>query len=244
MNLELVDVVGRLAAAMLLGALVGFEREARNRTAGLRTHALVALGAALFTLTGAYGFSDLGRGTIDPSRVAGQVAAGVGFIGAGAVLRIGANIKGLTTAATVWLAAALGVATGAGGVVAAAVTTGLALVTLVLFRLLEPIAQRFSTEEHVVRIRYERGHGTLGPLLRSLDQAGLDVVDLDVADDDPEAVAEGVREVTVRLRSPRGTDIARSLGDLEQRPEVRDVETSAAEGDDESWDPPGPVRFP
>src|SRR3954470_7015081 len=109
------ELVGRIALAGLLGALLGFEREIRGHDPGMRTHALVALGAALYTVAGAYGFTDIHKGpNIDPARVAAQVVAGIGFIGAGAVMRSGVSVKGLTTAASLWVSAAVGVAAGAG----------------------------------------------------------------------------------------------------------------------------------
>src|SRR4051794_19328987 len=105
----------RLGVAALAGLTLGFERELRARAAGLRTHALVAVGAALFTIAGAYGFADIPRGpNVDPARIAAQVASGIGFLGAGAILRQGYGVRGLTTAATLWLAAAIGGAAGAG----------------------------------------------------------------------------------------------------------------------------------
>src|SRR5947209_2898142 len=117
MALSSLDLLSRLLIASVLGALVGVEREVASRGAGARTHALVALGAALFTIAGAYGFTDVARSaTSDPSRVAAQVATGVGFIGAGAILRYGTSVVGVTTAATVWLAAATGVTVAAGGI--------------------------------------------------------------------------------------------------------------------------------
>src|SRR3954469_11352931 len=122
MHLATSALIVRLLLAAVLGALVGIERESAARGAGIRTHAVVALGAALFTIAGAYGFTDVNRGgNIDPTRIAAQVAAGVGFIGAGAILRNGSSVRGITTAATVWLAAAIGVAAGAGGWLSAAV---------------------------------------------------------------------------------------------------------------------------
>src|SRR4051812_20551892 len=116
MAISFVVVVSRLLVAALLGGLIGLERETAARGAGARTHALVALGSALFTIAGAYGFADAGSGPRDPSRIAAQVAAGVGFIGAGAVIRNGSSVSGVTTAATVWLAAAVGLAAAGGGV--------------------------------------------------------------------------------------------------------------------------------
>lgn len=122
----------RLIVAAVLGGLVGFEREFSDQPAGLRTHLLVSLGAALFTIVGAYGvgpFFDADSDVrLDPTRIAAQVVSGIGFLGAGAILREGLTIRGLTTAAALWVAAAIGVATGFGyweaAVVTSAVTVG------------------------------------------------------------------------------------------------------------------------
>ncbi len=107
------DVIGRLAVAAGLGAAVGIEREIREREAGIRTHLLVSLGACLFTIVGAYGFSDFGS-RVDPTRIAAQVVTGIGFLGAGAIIREGISVRGLTTAASLWIVAAIGMAAGAG----------------------------------------------------------------------------------------------------------------------------------
>ena len=108
----LLDVTGRSAAAIALGAGIGLERQWRLRTAGIRTNALVSVGSALFVLLGVVPFGAAGH--TDPTRVAAQVVSGIGFLGAGVILRDGANIRGLTTAATLWCAAAVGSLCGAG----------------------------------------------------------------------------------------------------------------------------------
>ena len=97
----------------MLGAAIGAEREFRERQAGLRTHLVVSVGAALFTLVSAYGFAEFGR-KVDPTRIAAQIVTGIGFLGAGAIIRQGLSVRGLTTAATLWLVAAIGMAAGAG----------------------------------------------------------------------------------------------------------------------------------
>ncbi|MGB8651029.1 MAG: MgtC/SapB family protein [Mycobacteriales bacterium] len=121
----------RLLAAAGVGAVVGLERELSAQPAGFRTHVLVSLGAALFTVAGA----DV-AGT-DPTRVAAQVVTGIGFLGAGAILRAGGSVRGLTTAASLWVTAAAGVACGLGAPLLAAFAIGLALVALVVLKLLE-----------------------------------------------------------------------------------------------------------
>jgi putative Mg2+ transporter-C (MgtC) family protein len=125
----------RVAVAAALGGAVGLERELRDREAGFRTHMLVAVGSALFTLVSAYGFRDFlvhGGSVVraDPTRIAAQIVTGIGFLGAGAIIRQGLSIRGLTTAATLWVVAAIGLAAGAGYYSAAVITTLLALFSL------------------------------------------------------------------------------------------------------------------
>lgn len=129
------DLVLRVIGAGALGGLVGLERELSDQPAGFRTHILVSLGAALFTMLGAFGLqaffpNDSGSVTFDPTRVAAQVVTGIGFLGAGAIIRQGATIRGLTTAAAMWVTAAIGTAVGVGfwrGAIATTVATIFAL---------------------------------------------------------------------------------------------------------------------
>ena len=124
------DMVLRLLLAVALGAGIGFQRERAHKAAGLRTHILISLGAALFTVVSIFGFS----GTVDPSRVAAGVVAGVGFIGAGVIFRgmTGERLAGLTTAASIWATAAVGLASGAGlwliAIMAAVITFGVLMI--------------------------------------------------------------------------------------------------------------------
>ena len=143
------EILFRLFLAAVFGALIGLERERKDWTAGMRTHMMVSLGSALIMLVSAYGFSDV-LGTknvvLDPSRVAAQVISGIGFIGAGTILFMQqGRIRGLTTASGLWTVAAIGLATGGGMYVAAAITTVFALVILWALQPLENrIKKRFS----------------------------------------------------------------------------------------------------
>jgi len=120
----------RLLLAAGLGAAIGFQRERAAKAAGLRTHILIGSGAALFTLVSIYGFS----GAVDPSRVAAGVVAGVGFIGAGVIFRgmRGEGVAGITTAASIWMTAAIGLAAGAGLYLISAIATAIAMGVLML----------------------------------------------------------------------------------------------------------------
>ena len=133
------DLALRLTAGLVLGAIIGLERELQRQPAGFRTHSLVSLGAALFTVVSAYGFSgDL----VDPTRIAAQIVSGIGFIGAGTILQHRGHIRGLTTAASLWSVAAIGTAAGAGLYVVAGVGTVLILVILSLLDRVEEFARR------------------------------------------------------------------------------------------------------
>lgn len=128
-NLELVI---RLLLSTLVGVSIGFERERNNRPAGLRTHTLVSLGATLITLISIYGFDEG-----DPTRLAAQIVSGIGFIGAGTILRTGNHIRGLTTAASLWVSAGIGIAIGTRSYLPAIITAVIVLITLVSLSNLE-----------------------------------------------------------------------------------------------------------
>jgi putative Mg2+ transporter-C (MgtC) family protein len=132
-----VDVILRLILAAGLGAVIGLEREYRQKPAGLRTNILIAVGAALFTITSLV----IGHGGGVPDRIAAQIVTGVGFLGGGAILRSGTNVKGMTTAATIWVNAAIGMTAGAGEYAMASAAT---VITLVVLVLLPPIEQYFD----------------------------------------------------------------------------------------------------
>ena len=139
--------IARLLAAFGLGFVLGFERELRGQPAGLRTHILVCLGACLFTLCSLFVAQPLTADTTqearaDISRIASQIVVGIGFLGGGAILRHDTHIKGLTTAANLWLTASVGLATGLGFALPALATVALALFSLVGLRFLEPLARR------------------------------------------------------------------------------------------------------
>jgi putative Mg2+ transporter-C (MgtC) family protein len=108
------DLSVRMLIAAALGAVIGVEREIHGHPAGMRTHLLVALGSAIFTELSIYGFQSTTSSPLDPSRVAAQIVSGIGFLGAGAIIKDGASIRGLTTAASLWATAAIGLAAGAG----------------------------------------------------------------------------------------------------------------------------------
>lgn len=176
----------RLAAAALLGALVGLERERPDRGAGLRTHAVTSVGSCLFMLVSSFGFADLQNHPnveLDPSRVASQVVSGIGFLGAGTIIMRKDVIHGLTTAATLWAVAGIGLACGGGLFAAAAVT---ALFTLAITIGLRPFEQRLAEvrqplQRRRVTLRCRAGAEVVGGLEQILADAGVELKQLVIA---------------------------------------------------------------
>ncbi|HVW19481.1 MAG TPA: MgtC/SapB family protein [Solirubrobacteraceae bacterium] len=159
--------IAELALAFGLSSLIGLEREWRQKSAGLRTHTLVGTGAALFLLVSKYGFGDvLGHGVVlDPSRVAAQIVSGIGFIGGGLIFVRGDAVRGLTTAAIVWVTAAVGMACGAGLPILALVVTAAHFVVVLVY---PGLAARLPRSRHLgyrLRVVYEDGRGILRRVL-------------------------------------------------------------------------------
>ena len=208
-ELSAAEVVLRVVMAAVLGGAIGLEREIREREAGLRTHLLVSVGAALFTLVSAYAWDDFAFSlqsgvTLDPTRISAQIVTGIGFLGAGAIIRQGLSIRGLTTAATLWVVAAIGLASGAGYYWAAVVTTALVLISLWPLRIVaHQIFLRFRPAEPRLFVELTTGGGA-APVVDALE--GLDVrIDSFRVDDDRDgrhvalevAVADERRESVV-----------------------------------------------
>lgn len=175
--------IGELALAFLLSSLIGLEREVRQKSAGLRTHAIVGVGAALFVLVSKYGFTDVlvtNKVVLDPSRVAAQIVSGIGFIGGGLIFVRRDAVRGLTTAAVVWLTAAVGAAAGAGlPVLAVAATAG----NFVIIYGLAPLARRLPRAHHApsqLQLTYLDGRGLLRALLTEITGRGFTVGELTV----------------------------------------------------------------
>lgn len=160
-----IDVLERLLAAAALGSLIGFERERLLWAAGIRTHMLVCVGACLFMIVSAFGFaSSLNQEhvVLDPSRIAAQVVSGIGFLGAGAILARGEIVRGLTTAASIWTVAAIGLAVGGGLYFAAAISTAIILVILAGVK---PIEEAYRDRNQTCRLHIETTRGALTPEL-------------------------------------------------------------------------------
>jgi putative Mg2+ transporter-C (MgtC) family protein len=203
------DAIGRLAVAAGLGAAVGIERELREREAGIRTHLLVSLGACLFTIVGAFGFHNFS--TVDPTRIAAQVVTGIGFLGAGAIIREGISVRGLTTAASLWIVAAIGMAAGAGYYWPAVAGTALTVIALwplraVAYRTIE----RLRPPERRLVVELREG----ASVKQLLDMLG-DIRQVDVEDE------RDRRVVTVELEDEVDDRLVSKLSDLDDVVAVR-----------------------
>jgi putative Mg2+ transporter-C (MgtC) family protein len=202
------DALLRLAAACGLGAVIGFERELRDREAGIRTHLLVSLGSCLFTIVSAYGFHEfLVSGTsivrADPTRIAAQIVTGIGFLGAGAIIREGLSIRGLTTAASLWVVAAIGMASGAGYYWPAVAGTLLTLFALWPLRAVAWYAlERSRPPEKRLTVELREGSSVKALLDRISDVRRVDVED-----------ERDRRVVTLELTSPVDESLAGALSD-------------------------------
>jgi putative Mg2+ transporter-C (MgtC) family protein len=213
----------RLSLAAVLGGMIGAERELRDREAGLRTHLLVSLGSALFTIVGAYGFDAFlssGASVVraDPTRIAAQIVTGIGFLGAGAIIRQGLSVRGLTTAATLWVVAAVGMSAGAGYYSVAVITTALVLIALYPLRILAYlIIRRFRVEDGRLLVELPAGQAP-GAVIDAVERAGARIDSIEVS-------TEGDRRrVELDVELPHNTVAAAlvaTVADIEHVAEVR-----------------------
>ncbi|MDI6871636.1 MAG: MgtC/SapB family protein [Bacillota bacterium] len=148
MALGVQETVARLLVASLLAGIIGLERESSHRAAGLRTHILVGVGSTLMMIISAYGFAEFPLTGRDPARLAAQVVSGIGFLGAGTILREGITIRGLTTAASLWVVAGIGLSVGIGLYLPALVTTALVTVALLFLKPVERFVNPVRGEEN------------------------------------------------------------------------------------------------
>jgi putative Mg2+ transporter-C (MgtC) family protein len=210
------EVLLRLFVAAVLGGAIGVERELRERQAGLRTHLLVCVGSALFTLVSAYGFTDFGA-RVDPTRIAAQIVTGIGFLGAGAIIRQGLSVRGLTTAATLWLVAAIGMAAGAGYWEGALIATLGAIITLGPLRVIAyRVLVRFRPALDRLLVEIPAG-GSPAPIIDAIERQGGRVVSLDVGQEgDRRSVA-----VDVELRVGSAPAVVAGVAEIDGVLEVR-----------------------
>ena len=215
------EVLVRLIAAAALGSLIGFERERLLWAAGIRTHMLVCVGSCLIMIVSAYGFAqvlDQQHTVLDPSRIAAQVVSGIGFLGAGSILARGEIVKGLTTAASIWTVAAIGLAIGGGLYFAGIAST---IVIPIILAGVKPLEEAYRARNQTCqfRITVERGAFTPEELRHTLDLRTSQIKRFVV-----EARNDDSDEVLVLLNKVSSQDIAGFKDRLKDVPTIRDVE--------------------
>ena len=216
-ELSTAEALLRLLIAAGLGGAIGLERELRDHEAGFRTHLIVSLGACVFTLVSAYAWTDWTFSTasgvvFDPTRIAAQIVTGIGFLGAGAIIVRGISVRGLTTAATLWVVAAIGMAAGTGYYTVAVGAAALVLVSLGPLKLVSTrLVSRVRPEEAELGIRLAP-EGEATRVLERIEELGAEVSYVEFGDD---------RTVDVVLRASRRSESARVA---EQVNELEDVE--------------------
>ncbi len=204
-ELTTAEALLRIVAAALLGGAIGFERELRDHEAGLRTHLLVAVGACVFTLVSAYAWADWtfsqSSGIVfDPTRIAAQIVTGVGFLGAGAIIVRGINVRGLTTAATLWAVAAIGMAAGTGYYPVALGATAVVLVSLGPLRVVSRrMVARVRPEEAELAIDLAPG-AVAAEVVAQIEELGGQIDSVEFGDE---------RTIDVKLRAARRVESAR-----------------------------------
>jgi putative Mg2+ transporter-C (MgtC) family protein len=211
-DLALWEGLVRLAVAAILAGAIGIERELREQEAGLRTHMLVCVGATMFMIVGVYGWSDFRLGNqigvvVDPSRVASYVVSGIGFLGAGAIIRHGINVRGLTTAASLWVVAAIGVAVGVGMYEFAAATTVLVIVALWPLSLVKHMLEGRKDESRRLAVELAPS-GSVVTTLATVEENGYTIQSVEVGEEDE------ARRVDVVITTSGDADLGGLLDQL------------------------------
>lgn len=209
-------LAGKLGVAVLLAFFIGWERERHDRPAGLRTHILVCLGSALLTVV-SESYGDWG----DPARISAQIVSGIGFLGAGTIMRHGSVVRGLTTAASLWTVAAIGMAVGRGGIYLL-LATFVTLVVYLVLSLLNRLEGRLPAkrEWRDLVLRYEEAQGRSDEVVDILSRHRVEIETYMRED-----AAEGLgRQTRFRLRMPTETVREQVLKDLMARPWVREAQ--------------------
>lgn len=218
------ELISRLVLAALLGSVIGFERERLSWAAGLRTHMLVCVGSALIMIVSAFGFADALGGehvVLDPSRMAAQVVSGIGFLGAGSILLRGEIVRGLTTAASLWSVAAIGLAVGGGLYTAAIAAT---IIILIILAGIKPLERRFITfrQRRRISLLVDRGALTFHSLHDALGTSSSRVKQFVVQQNDDSPELDEVMIVLSRVSSMEYEAICTALRRLPVVKEFRE----------------------
>ncbi|CAN7721660.1 MgtC/SapB family protein [Paenibacillus sp. LjRoot56] len=229
------DLLIRMLIATLLGGLIGLEREWSNHAAGFRTHILVCLGSTTIMLLSIYGFSEFVNESnvrADPARLAAQVISGIGFLGAGAILRNGSVVSGLTTAASVWVVAAVGLCVGAGFFFVAVLCTFLALVSLLLLNKWEKYLLR-NRRVHEITVKVLDHPGVLGKIASALGDQGIQIMKMKMIPD-VEITGNSLEKPTMQLcftmKAPEKGKLLAALDEIHRSDYVLSADSPWLEG--------------
>ncbi len=226
MVIEYWEIVLRLFLTIVLGGIIGFERESHNRPAGFRTHILVCSGSALIMMVSAYGFTgQIGEGfEADPGRIAAGVVTGIGFLGAGTILQQRGSIRGLTTAATIWVVSGVGLAVGVGFYLGAVVTTVFVLISLLALRRIE---RAFISRRRMktLLIRAVDQPGLLGRLAGTLGEMKINIRKSDLeAPEQQEETGEELINIEFLVELPPRASLEKLFNRLFELPGVIEVQ--------------------
>ncbi len=223
-ELDIWEGLVRLAVAAILAGAIGIERELREQEAGLRTHMLVCVGATMFMIVGVYGWSGYELGNqigvvVDPSRVASYVVSGIGFLGAGAIIRHGINVRGLTTAASLWVVAAIGVAVGGGMYAFAVATTALVILALWPLSQVKRVLAGKADESRRLGVTLDP-EGSVVSALATVEESGFVLESVEVGEEDE------VRRLDVVIKTAADASVGALLDDLSALQGVRTARLS------------------
>lgn len=219
MPLNELELAARLILSIIFGGIIGMERESVNRPAGFRTHILVCVGSTLTMLVSIYIFEQYNSLTsVDPSRIAAQVVSGIGFLGAGTIIREGATVRGLTTAASLWTVAAIGLAVGSGFYLASILATVLTFVTLISFSRIENYIIQTRYLERIFIIIDDRP-GQIGKIGSCLGELNVNIRNIKM-----ESMDDSKLLVTLKVRIPSGLKLNDIITKLMQIDGIHDIE--------------------
>lgn len=206
------EIVLRLLLAAVLGGIIGLERETVNKAAGFRTHTLVSVGSSLIMIVSISIFLEFSyRTNIDPGRIAAQVVSGIGFLGAGAIMRSGANIKGLTTAATLWVVAGIGLAVGSGAYLAAFVTTLIVYISLVyLFKIENAVSHKKRLQ--YLNVQMDDKPGQIGLVCSILGDLEINVKNIELIREKPD---DETIQLEILTKLPATVETSKIVSSLE-----------------------------
>jgi len=219
MPLNELELAARLILSIIFGGIIGMERESVNRPAGFRTHILVCVGSTLTMLVSIYIFEQYNSLTsVDPGRIAAQVVSGIGFLGAGTIIREGATVRGLTTAASLWTVAAIGLAVGSGFYLASILATVLTFVTLISFSRIENYIIQTRYLERIFIIIDDRP-GQIGKIGSCLGELNVNIRNIKM-----ESMDDSKLLVTLKVRIPSGLKLNDIITKLMQIDGIHDIE--------------------